>query len=76
MTAPLADLFLEVLVCAFDPATRTIDTTRCFLVCEVVANVPECAERLDEIKLRLPSTLTLASFPECWRPRRPCAGRR
>lgn len=67
-----ADLVLEFLVCVFDPSTRTIDATTCVRVCEVVAHAPECAERFREVKLTLPANLTIGSFPECWRPRRPC----
>lgn len=70
MTRP--DLVLSVLVCAVDPASRAIDTSECVHVCEVVASPAECAERMREIKLTLPANLSLASFPECWRPAKGC----
>lgn len=71
MTRP--DLVLEVLVCAVDPSTRAINCEEAKVkVCEVVASVAECAERVREIKLTLPANLTLASFPECWRPAKGC----
>jgi hypothetical protein len=74
MTRP--DLVLEVLVCAVDPASRTIDCREAMVkVCEVVAHVGECGERLREIKLTLPANLGLASFPECWRPAKGCGPR-
>lgn len=70
MTRP--DLVLSVLVCAVDPASRAIDTSECVHVCEVVASPAECAERMREIRLTLPANLALGSYPECFRPRRPC----
>jgi hypothetical protein len=69
-----AELVVSVLVCTLAPGGG-IDRSDCVHVCEVVASVGECKDRVTEIRLTLPANMTLASFPECYRPAKRCGAK-